>query len=318
MKSVGCMSAAKYTRRAVSITCAFRCAHAPYLFCAFLCLSWPSPSVFAQNNAPVRFTTDGHLKQRPVWSPDGKSLLFTRHQGATIFLFVLTTENKTERRLTANTYPEFDAVYSPDGKRIAFSYDKASPNQGDIDVNSCLTDGTDIKVVAGTEGKLSHEEWPSWSPDGQWIAYSCTKDDNQEIYVAKADGSEKKRLTTDPAIDAHPAWSPDGKKIAFATSRWGDLELAVMNADGSELVRLTKSAGMDDYPNWSPDGKRLAFTSNRDGNLEIYTIDPDGQDPRNETQNPAIDNFASWTKDGRLTFVSSREDGFDVYVAPLR
>jgi TolB protein len=272
----------------------------------------------AQQPTAVRLTTDGHLKQRPVWSPDGKSLLFTRHQGATIFLFVLTPEDKTERRLTMGKDPEFDAVYSPDGKRIAFSYDKSSPNQGDIDVNTCLADGTDIKTVAGTEGKLSHEEWPSWSPDGQWIAYSSTKDDNQEIYIVKSDGSEKKRLTTEVAIDAHPAWSTDGKKIAFSTSRWGDLELAVMNADGSGLTRLTKSAGMDDYPCWSPDGKRLAFTSNRDGNLEIYTMDPDGQNPRNETQNQAIDNFASWTKDGRLTFVSNREGGFDIYVMPAR
>ena len=272
----------------------------------------------AQQPTAVRLTTDGHLKQRPAWSPDGKSLLFTRHQGATIFLFVLTPEDKTERRLTMGKDPEFDAVYSPDGKRIAYSYDKSSPNQGDIDVNTCLADGTDIKTVAGTEGKLSHEEWPSWSPDGQWIAYSSTKDDNQEIYIVKSDGSEKKRLTTEVAIDAHPAWSPDGKKIAFSTSRWGDLELAVMNADGSDLVRLTKSPGMDDYPCWSPDGKRLAFTSNRDGNLEIYTMNADGQNLRNETKNPAIDNFPSWTKDGRLTFVSNREEGFDIYMAPAR
>ena len=239
-----------------------------------------------QQPAVVRLTTDGHLKQRPVWSPDGKSLLFTRHQGATIFLYVLTVEDKTERRLTMAKDPEFDAVYSPDGKRIAFSYDKSSPNQGDIDVNACLADGTEIKVVAGTEGKLSHEEWPSWSPDGQWIAYSSTKDDNQEIYVARSGRQREEAADQRSRNRRSSRLVPDGKKIAFSTSRWGDLELAVMNADGSELVRLTKSPGMDDYPCWSPDGKRLAFTSNRDGNLEIYTIDPDGQNPRNETQNP--------------------------------
>ena len=264
---------------------------------------------------PERLTTDGHLKQRPVWSPDGQWLAFTRHEGATIFLFVRSADGQTERRVTTHSNPEFDADWSPDGKRLVLAYDKASPNQGDIDVNLVNFDGSDFKSLAGSDGKLSHEEWPSWSNDGQWIAYSSTRDDNQEIYVSKHDGSERKRLTTDLAIDAHPAWSPDGQRIAFSTSRWGDMEIAVMNADGSNLVRLTDTAGLDDYPAWSPDGKRIAFTSNRDGNLEIYTVDPDGKNPRNETQHEGIDNFPSWHKDGRLTFVSNREAGFDIYLA---
>ena len=153
-------------------------------------------------------------------------------------------DGRTERRLTANDLPGIRRGLFAGWQAAGFWFDKTSPNQGDIDVYTLawLTAGNQ----AGRRrrgGKLSHEEWPSWSPDGQWIAYSSTKDDNQEIYVVRPDGSEKKRLTSDPAIDAHPAWSPDGKKIAFATSRWGDLELAVMNADGSELVRLTKSPG---------------------------------------------------------------------------
>ena len=36
----------------------------------------------------IRLTTDGHLKQRPCWSPDGKQVVFARHQGSTIFLFL--------------------------------------------------------------------------------------------------------------------------------------------------------------------------------------------------------------------------------------
>ena len=260
-----------------------------------------------------RLTTDGHLKQRPVWSADGQWLAFTRHEGATIFLFVRSADGKTERRLTSHANPEFDADWSPDCKRLVLAYDKASPNQGDIDVNVVNFDGTDFKVLAGTDGKLSHEEWPSWSPDGQLVAYSSTRDDNQELYVVKPDGTDRKRLTTDLGIDAHPAWSPDSKRIVFATSRWGDFELAVMNADGSDLKRLTESPGLDDYPRWSPNGKRIAFTTNRDGNLEIYTIDPDGKNPRNETQHEGIDNFPSWTADGRLTFVSNRDGGFEIY-----
>jgi TolB protein len=284
--------------------------------CAILVAALTTDPLAAQppDGPLVRLTSDGLLKQRPAWSSDGKWLSFTRHEGATIFVFVRAADGSSERRLTKRTDPEFDAVWAPGDARLALAIDKASPNQGDIDVYTVAPDGEDLKVVAATANKLSHEEWPAWSPDGKRLAFTSTRDGNQELYVALADGSERKRLTSDPAIDAHPSWSPDGKRIAFATSRWGDLELAVVQADGSDLVRLTESRGLDDYPAWSPDGKQIAFTSNRTGNFEIFTIDADGKNPHNRTQHPAIDNFPAWTPDGRLTFVSGRDGSFDIYV----
>lgn len=260
----------------------------------------------------IRHTTDGHFKQRPHWSPDGQQVIFARHQADTIFLFLRDLKSGTEERLTKQTFPEYDAVFSPDGKELLLSFDKLSPNQGDIEVYRIALADRILVPLATTQKALSHEESPCWSPDGKRFAFTSTRHGNQELHVADLMGGEWQRLTEDPAIDAHPAWSPDGKTVAFATDRWGDLEIALINPDGSNLRRFTESKGLDDYPAWSPDGRHLAFTSNRDGNLEIYVQSLEGP-PLNVTRDPSIDNFATWTADGRIGFVSNRDDGFDLY-----
>jgi len=258
-----------------------------------------------------RITTDGHFKQRPVWSPDGRQVVYARHVGSTIFLFLRDLETSREERLTNRSDPEYDAVFAPDGLSLLFSFDKLSPNQGDIEVYRLLPGDRTVSPLA-TNKTLSHEEWPSCSPDGKRFAFTSTRDGQQELYTAPLEGGEWTRLTSDPGIDAHPAWSPDGQSIAFATNRWGDLEITLIQPDGTGLKRLTHSRGLDDYPAWSPDGRRLAWTSNRDGNFEIYTQSLNGQ-PVNATNSPSLENFPSWTPEGKLGFVSNRGGEFDVY-----
>jgi TolB protein len=267
--------------------------------------------LFAGDQEWQRITNDGALKQRPVWSPDGRRVVFARHAGSTIFLFLRDLETDKEERLTNRNDPEYDAVFAADGLSLLFSFDKLSPNQGDIEVYRLLLADRSFTPVA-TNKTLSHEEWPSFAPDGKRLAFTSTRDGQQELYTTSIDGGEWTRLTSDPGIDAHPAWSPDGKSIAFATDRWGDLEIALIQPDGSGLKRLTNSTGLDDYPCWSPDGRRLAWTSNRDGNFEIYVQPLDGQ-PANVTKSSSLENFPTWLPDGRIGFVSNRAGSFDIY-----
>jgi TolB protein len=287
----------------------------PALLILLACCAVPRLLAAAEPAAPLRLTFDGHLKQRLVWSPDGKQVLFTRHRGGKIGIVVMAANGSEEKVITAGKLPQYDACWSPDGSRLAFTHVPQSGTQGNLDVYICNADGSELKLFAGDKGKLSHEEYPAWSPDGKRIVFSSTFEGNQELYIAEIGSPDRKRLTNDPALDAHPAWSPDGKKIAFATNRWGDFEIAVLDADGANLSRLTESRGLDDYPIFSPDGRRVAFTSNRDGNFEIYVMDADGRSPTNATQHEALDNFPTWTPDGKLAFVSNRAGGFDIYVA---
>jgi TolB protein len=212
--------------------------------------------------------------------------------------------------------PHFDAAFSPDGTRLLMSAIRFSGTQGNVDIIAVSADGSGRRTLVGEEeGKVIHQEWPAWSPDGKRFAFSSTHEGNQEIYTAALDGSDVVRLSRHPGHDAHPCWSPDGKTIAFATDRWGTgLEIASVRPDGTGLTRLTESRGLDDYPAYSPKGSRLAFVSNRDGQYEIYLSAADGSHPINFSQHPLGDTFPTWTPDGRsITFVSERDGGSDLY-----
>jgi TolB protein len=286
----------------------------------FVSAAGPSPSPGA---GPVlRLTTDGLDKQRPAWAPDGRRLLFARHtsDGAHIWQYLLDPQaaGAQPRRLTDRREPEYNGTFSPDGARVLFVAITLSGTQGNLDIALVDAEGSGLKVIVGDKGKLSHQDWPAWSPDGRRFAFSSTHEGNQEIYAARADGTELVRLTQSPGIDAHPCWSPDGQTIAFATDRWGGLELAAARPDGTGLARLSESPGLDDYPAYSPDGARIAFVTNRDGQFEVYVAAADGSGPVNISRHPSRDRYPAWTPDGRgITFVSDRDGGSDLYTQML-
>jgi Tol biopolymer transport system component len=126
-------------------------------------------------------------------------------------------------------------------------------------------------------GGDADDSGPAWSPDGSRIVFArATVDGGSDLYLVHADGSDLRRLTSDPASETDPDWSPDGKRIAFTTDRDGNQEVYVMNADGTGLVDLSEDPASDFGPAWSPEGTRIAYTSTRDGKREVYVVEADG------------------------------------------
>jgi hypothetical protein len=131
---------------------------------------------------------------------------------------------------------------------------------------------------------------PSFSPDGEWLAFVLYDAGNQNLYKSRLDGSEKTQLTfwNDQTRIEVTDWSPDGTQVVFGAYRClpqlrdagakdcGANDLWVVNADGSDLHQITHDPYEDRDPHWGHDGN-IYFASDRVGGIyNIFRYNPDG------------------------------------------
>lgn len=170
-----------------------------------------------------------------------------------------------------------------------------------------------LAVVAAVRGPVK----PVSATRGEErIAFAACVAGNWDIYSVAADGTDLRRLTTDPADDLDPAWSPDGTRLALTSRRDGYWNLYVLDLGDGRLTQLTTSHHYDGAPAWSPDGQRIAFESFRAGDLDIWTVDADGGEPINLTpDSPFGDAGPAWSPDGQtIAFASWRYGDRDVFL----
>lgn len=261
-------------------------------------------------------TFPGSLRS-PAWSPDGKQVVFEkvdyspRPQNQLLYSW----EPAHEYRYT-DVFPSF----SRDGTLLVTSKDV------DSSVVTMDADGGNRHVVfqssapcnastAATCGAMSGVAFaPSWSPDGQWIAFGfggylqARKTAIAKIMMARRDGTEIQELTSGTPNAGFPSWSATGDEIVFRSWGAGAMGLRILNIKDRSVRVLTN--GSDNLPYWSPDGSRILFTRKQDENFDIYTIKPDGTDVRRMTDFPANDAHAVWSQDGQYILWNSGEYGF--------
>ncbi len=109
---------------------------------------------------------------------------------------------------------------------------------------------------------LGSEMQPSFSPDGNQLAFVWDDANNQDIYVKQLGNESLLRLTTDRAADLWPCWSPDGRSIAFTRELANGAALYLIPSLGGAERRITPLsavANVDHYQiSWSPDGEWIA------------------------------------------------------------
>jgi Tol biopolymer transport system component len=154
---------------------------------------------------------------------------------------------------------------------------------------------------------------PTWSPDGQKIAWVQGHGTGADVFVMNADGSDQHNLTPKPGTRGEPRWSPDGRAILFTAVQAAQppggsrpyRDVYVMNADGSRQRNLTHTpeAG-EGAATWSPDGQHIAFTrTGPPGQLRIVVMNADGSGKRAVTPTSIYTGdrgiTGAWSPDGR-------------------
>ncbi len=247
-----------------------------------------------------------------------------------------------------------EAYFSFDEKKLIYQ-----STIGNLKCDQIFTmniDGTGKKLVSTGKGRttcayylpgdstilyasthLSGDECPP--PPDRSKGYVWKLYESFDIFSAKADGSNVKRLTDADGYDAEATVSPLGDKIIFTSTRDGDPELYTMNLDGSNQVRLTYLQGYDGGAFYSHDGKKICFRASRpktdkelsdydelvkDGMvrptaLEIFVMDADGKNIQQVT-NAGKASFAPFFHpDGNRIIFSSNMNStngrnFDLFI----
>jgi len=165
--------------------------------------------------------------------------------------------------------------------------------------------GNPQTVLASTEPIIS----PSWSPDGNKLAYVSFEKKKPVIFVQSLVTGQRQVLANFKGNNSAPSWSPDGSRLAIVLTYGANSQVYLINADGTGLQQLSHSNAIDTEPEWSPDGKWVYFTSDRGGSPQIYRMSTLGGDAQRVTFEGTYNVSPHFSPDGKLLTYIRREAG---------
>lgn len=223
-----------------------------------------------------QLTGGSGAKCSPAWSPDGDRIAFVRCGPGSepCDIRLIDDDGSHDERLQVDPPPGVNGVaWSPDGLEIAFT--SRSGEAGGLWVTPA--EGATVQqLVDGPCGS------PSWSPDGQRIAYDFGFPFS-EVWTIHADGTNPVRLL---ARALGPAWSPDGRRLAMTLFGIDSAPIGIIDPADPQFDYLSETDQLGSVSSgaaWSPDGRRLVYQTAAGAGASLWIINADGTDNRRLT-----------------------------------
>jgi Tol biopolymer transport system component len=281
------------------------------------CLAPGAADLLATNEAVFlsnarQLTFEGKRSGEGYFSPDGKHLIFQSERDSDnpfYQIYILDLESGDSRRVSPGFGKTTCGFFQPGSDRVLFASTHLDPQAKD-------------KQKAELEFRASGKE----------RRYAWDYDEHFDIFSARRDGSDLRRLTDAPGYDAEGAYSPDGERIVFSSVRHafptnqlspGDqkrmgidpsffAEIYIMNADGSGQTRLTSAPGYDGGPFFSPDGQRIIWRrfDEKGAIADVFTMKTDGSEVRQLTDFSCMSWAPYFHPSGQYAIFTANKLGF--------
>jgi Tol biopolymer transport system component/DNA-binding winged helix-turn-helix (wHTH) protein len=260
--------------------------------------------------APRQLTNDGAYTQPPVWTPNGRELIFSSDRRGRHELWrVPVSRPGTPVRLEGVGGDAFSVGISLRGQRLVYEQESNSVSLWKVSIGSNER-AQPIRVTSTIKADIL----PHFSPDGKRIAFQSDRSGFNEIWICDANGSNAMQLTTfGKGKSGSPRWSPDGRTIVFDSNVEGNWEIWTIRPEGGRPLRLTRNPAEDFIPSWSHRGEWIYFASRRTGRYEIWKMGADGSSETQVTNGGGL--VAHESSDGKYLYY--RDVGTDTGGAPL-
>jgi len=213
-------------------------------------------------------------------------------------------------RITSGPFQDIAPAISPDGSSVAFASNRNGP--WDIHILDLITG--EIRQFTNT---YAYDGNPTWSPDGEWLAYESYRVNNLEILIQDINKTSGEiPLTNHPGADYAPNWSKQGRLISFISTRNGLQEVWYADLDSREVDKAVPVANLPgasiDHPTWSPEGRYLTWSIvTEEGNHSLITWD--SHEPGRDPVFTGSGDWPLWSGGGEILY-AVLEGPYDTYL----